>query len=153
MYDELLLRVTLVGRPILHGRSRAPRRWRRAYLVEHWPAADESEPTARGGAPLEPPDPDASGPGLRPLARRSRGYKVVIPPEYHGIRTCRRLYVEYVTGERELYDLPRDRADLHNLAATARPQLLRRLAARLARLKTCQGTECRAAEEARRVLP
>ena len=62
-------------------------------------------------------------------------------------------YVEYVTGERELYDLPRDRAELHNLAATARPQLLRRLAARLARLKTCQGTECRAAEEARRVLP
>ena len=139
--------------PLLHGRSRAPRRWRRAYLVEHWPVGDEGEPAARGGVPLEPPDPDASGPGPRRLALRSRGYQVVIPPEYHGIRTRRHLYVEYVTGERELYDLPRDRAELHNLAATARPRLLRRLAARLARLKTCQGTECRAAEEARRVLP
>jgi N-acetylglucosamine-6-sulfatase len=67
--------------------------------------------------------------------------------EFHGIRTHRHLYVEYVTGERELYDLRRDRFELNNLASTARPSLLRRLAAQLASLKTCQAAACREAEE------
>jgi arylsulfatase A-like enzyme len=135
--------------PLLHGRPRAPRPWRRAYLVEHWRPAAEDEPMAREGVPVEPPDPEERAAGPQRLARRPGA--MVIVPDFQGIRTRRHLYVEYVTGERELYDLRRDRAERHNLAATARPHLLRRLAARLARLKACAGAECRAAEEVRRV--
>jgi N-acetylglucosamine-6-sulfatase len=37
-------------------------------------------------------------------------------PGWWGVRTKRWLWVEYVTGERELYDLRRDPNELHNLA-------------------------------------
>ena len=70
----------------------------------------------------------------------------MVPPEYHGIRTARYLYVEYVTGEKELYDVRRDPAELHNLASTANPQLVAALSAEVARLKTCRAAACRAAE-------
>ena len=130
--------------PLLHRRAPASRRWRRAYLVERWQES-VTAPTARSDAPLEPLDADAPG----PRARRRRAAALNFSPEYHGIRTRRHLYVEYETGERELYDLRRDPAELHNVAATARRRLLRRLADRLARLKTCQGAGCRDAEERR----
>ena len=127
--------------PLLHPRAQVSRAWRRAYLVEHWRENDLTEPTARGDAPLEPPDQDEP----RPAVRRSRAGASIIP-EYHGIRTHRHLYVEYDTGERELYDLRRDPAELHNIAASARHRLVQRLANRLARLKTCQAAGCRDAE-------
>ncbi len=128
--------------PLLHPRARVSRGWRRVYLVEHWEENDVTEPTARGEAPLEPPDRDAPAP-----ARRGRAGNFI--PEYHGIRTRHHLYVKYETGERELYDLRSDPAELHNIAATARQRLVRRLASRLARLETCQGAGCREAEERR----
>ena len=53
-------------------------------------------------------------------------------PTYCGVRTERHVFVRYVTGEEELYDLARDPAQLENLAvdagsATLRRELLRRL--------------------------
>jgi arylsulfatase A-like enzyme len=50
-------------------------------------------------------------------------------PTYCGVRTTRWLFVRYVTGERELYDLVRDPYELRNLASTRLdivPRLLRR---------------------------
>jgi N-acetylglucosamine-6-sulfatase len=133
--------------PLLRGR-RAPG-WRRAYLVEHWQETDDVEPAARAAAPLEPPDPDPPGTAGLTVERETQAAAVDVLPEFHGIRTRRHLYVEYATGEKELYDLRRDPDELQNGAATARRPLLRRLAKQLARLKQCRAAGCRRAEERR----
>ncbi len=64
-----------------------------------------------------------------------------------GLRTARHTYVEYGTGERELYDLQADPFQLSNLAGTADPDLLRTFAERLAELKNCAATTCRMLED------
>jgi len=63
-------------------------------------------------------------------------------PEYHALRTRDRLYVEYATGERELYDLAADPYQLLNLYGPGRTEIPS-LAARLAALKACAGRACR----------
>lgn len=114
-------------RPLLAGDSVA---WRRAVLLERL-AAD----VARiAGAEEE------SGSALR------------IPP-YRALRTDDRLYVEYDTGERELYDVRADPYELRNLlAGTVEPEHLTeadRLAVWLAALRDCGAgsTPCRTAED------
>ena len=64
-------------------------------------------------------------------------------PGFVGLRSAERLYVEYATGERELYDLRKDPFQLENAYAKAEAVLRRRLAERLARLKDCRGSACR----------
>jgi N-acetylglucosamine-6-sulfatase len=65
-------------------------------------------------------------------------------PQFTGLRTPSHLYVEYGTGEAELYDLRRDPDELRNLAGTpAAAGLQRQLAERLARLRDCAGAACR----------
>ncbi len=65
-------------------------------------------------------------------------------PRFTGLRTPDHLYVEYQTGEVELYDLRTDPDELHNLAGTpAVAPLQRHLARRLARLRDCAGADCR----------
>jgi N-acetylglucosamine-6-sulfatase len=73
-------------------------------------------------------------------------------PNYSAIRTARYNYVEYGTGERELYDLEADPTELTNIYATASPALVSSLSSRLAALKGCAGsgtsaTSCRTAED------
>ena len=51
----------------------------------------------------------------RPILLRHVKYPRVAP-SFWGVRTERWTYVEYESGERELYDDGRDRAQLHNLA-------------------------------------
>jgi N-acetylglucosamine-6-sulfatase len=107
-----------------HGRSVGP--WRRQVLIEHH------------GRVLDSGDPDlpVSGSGN--------------PPSYEAMRTSHSLYVEYVTGEREYYDLRRDPFELHNIVAqlaTARARGLHRV---LLGLEHCHGArECWRAETAR----
>ena len=67
-------------------------------------------------------------------------------PWLKGLRTQNYLYVEYKTGEHELYDLRKDPHELQNTYASARPQLKQRLEARLDPLRHCKAEECRAAE-------
>ena len=63
---------------------------------------------------------------------------------FTGLRTRRYTYAEYESGDRELYDLRRDREQLDNLARDdRRPQLRARLSRRLAELRSCVGLrEC-----------
>ena len=77
------------------------------------------------GSTLEPPDPDQAGPDGQPRHREirdamllNRGAEI---PDYDGVRTSRYSYVQYGTGERELYDLRHDPDEVHNLAGTVRP--------------------------------
>ena len=64
-----------------------------------------------------------------------------------GVRTARHTYVEYGTGERELFDLEADPYQLENLARRADPDLLHAFAERLAELKNCAAATCRMLED------
>jgi N-acetylglucosamine-6-sulfatase len=98
---------------LLHG-ARA-RGWRKEILVEH-----HGRVTDRG-------DPD--------LPARGSGN----PPSYEAIRTRDSLYVEYITGEREYYDLARDPFELDNIAARLPRARLRRLHRTLIAIERCHG--------------
>lgn len=119
--------------------------WRQAFLLENGNVALRSE--AELNTPvtdvedglLEPEDP------LQNEAQQRQGLGI---PAYRGIRTKDYLYVEYVTGERELYDLNKDPYELQNLSATADPALLKQLSSWLAELRRCVAASCRAAEAA-----
>ncbi|HEV2743612.1 MAG TPA: sulfatase/phosphatase domain-containing protein, partial [Rubrobacter sp.] len=72
-------------------------------------------------------------------------------PDYSAIRTSRYNYVEYATGERELYDLSADPTELTNIYGSAPRTLISDLHARLDKLKTCKradtsATSCTTAE-------
>lgn len=111
--------------PLLRASAPPAWQWRQAFVAEHY----AGQPTA----PL----------GGQPRRRGARGV-----PEVFALRAREFVYMEYETGERELYDLQKDPYELQNLAGTAAPGLLARLSARLAELRRCGGTECRSAEDA-----
>ena len=104
---------------VLRGRRPAP--WRDAVLIEH------HHPETPNG------DPDA------------QTYSSGNPPSYEALRTRSELYVEYVDGEREWYDLTTDPDQLHNrydeLSQDARDGLHNRLMW----LEACHGAGCRRA--------
>jgi N-acetylglucosamine-6-sulfatase len=81
--------------------------------------------------------------------RNETSYRSVTPvPPYRAVRTQRYLYVEYKTGERELYDLRRDPYELHSLHDSADKDLISKLGARLDALRDCAGNGCRTVEDA-----
>ncbi len=65
---------------------------------------------------------------------------------FQALRTEELIYVEYLTGERELYDLVQDPYQIDNLASEANPSLVRALSKRLARMTACTADSCRAIE-------
>lgn len=67
-------------------------------------------------------------------------------PSYKAVRTKDHLYVDYVTGEHELYDLNTDPYELDNVYDSADPALKERLDSRLGSLRGCAGASCRDAE-------
>lgn len=71
-------------------------------------------------------------------------------PAYRALRSTDWLYVEYATGERELYDERADPYQLSNLAATADTSdtsLMERFSERLQELSVCTGAGCRVMED------
>ena len=130
---------------------------RRAFLIEHWREVGRIDTPERKRVSLEPEDrdqtPDPPGKSrprfadLPPRLRREtvRGAIAALDriPEYHGLRTAKYTYVEYDTGERELYDLSRDPAELKNIVASAPRSVLRELHGRLHALERCRGASCR----------
>jgi N-acetylglucosamine-6-sulfatase len=69
------------------------------------------------------------------------------PPSYMGVRTETHKYVEYQTGEKELYDLESDPYETESLHEIAGSSLVQELRAKLNALKTCTGDGCREAED------
>ncbi len=115
-------------------------------LIEHY--ANAGTRADRRAAAAGDPDDDASPPdqGLPPSVanlKAPRKQLAVAIPTYRALRTDRYLYVEYTTGEKQLYDVRADPDELHNLATTAGSAVLTPLANRLARLATCAGATCR----------
>jgi N-acetylglucosamine-6-sulfatase len=99
--------------PLLHGTPVAG--WRNAVLIEHHhPMPSRTDPDAQSSV---------SG----------------NPPSYEAMRTKDFLYVEYIDGEREFYDLRTDPYELHNLAAGLSFAQLNALHAELLGLQDCHG--------------
>jgi arylsulfatase A-like enzyme len=67
-------------------------------------------------------------------------------PRMKALRTRDHLYVEYETGERELYDLKADPYQLRNVYESAPSDLKKRLESQLGTLGKCASEECRIAE-------
>jgi arylsulfatase A-like enzyme len=64
-------------------------------------------------------------------------------PDFFGVRTDDYAYVEYSTGEVELYDVHADPYERANQVYANPTALLQQLADRVATLKACRGASCR----------
>ena len=129
-----------------------PREWRQCFLIENGLITPQIQTRAARQVPNTPPEllepPDADDEDAETDATPT-GQRVPLGvPVYRGIRMNEYSYVEYVTGEKELYNLKSDPYQLQNLAAKADANLLTQLAARLKQMTTCTGATCRSIENA-----
>jgi arylsulfatase A-like enzyme len=129
--------------PLLRGDELAA--WRDAYLVSYWAGrVSSAEATAESDGTLEPPDGDLSSSGEEADPNI---------PAFKALRTDRYLYVEYQTGESELYDMKVDPWQLDNLASSADSNLLKAFSAWLKLLSNCKGAGCLTADREPRRFP
>ncbi|MEN9564968.1 MAG: hypothetical protein RLZZ69_164 [Cyanobacteriota bacterium] len=77
------------------------------------------------------------------LQHRLNRKTIPLIPDYKGLRTPNCTYVQYATGEQELYNLKQDPDQLQNLAKIIRPQVIKEYARRLIHLGSCRGETCR----------
>jgi arylsulfatase A-like enzyme len=123
--------------PLLGGH--APAVWRNAVLLQHAAEVVDTEPHLRDSVltTLEPED--VVGTAAQAAAES--------PPPFEGVRTKKYTYVEYASGEKELYDHDTDPAEVTNIAATASPTITAPLAAIVHAMHGCKGAACRQAEQ------
>ena len=113
--------------PQLHGEQTTSSR--HAFLLELFAPITRARPTSAA---------EVSDEGSKPT-------RAVTP--YRALRTADATYVEYETGERELYDLQADPYQLNNLAGKADAARVTGLSTRLAQLAGCSGASCRVIED------
>jgi hypothetical protein len=116
-------------------RGEAPSAWRQVLLLEHKPDNSDDSLALTDGTrePADPFETLGDGPGIS---------------VFSGVRTASGLtYIEYETGEFELYDNLADPAQLTNAYVSAPADLKGRLAASVASLRTAAGAALRRAEE------
>ena len=104
--------------PLLTGTASTP--WRTATLTENL------------GNAL-PGDPD---------------YEPFQAPPFHALRSRQWLYVEYLNGDRELYNEVADPFEMHNIYPTTKLSIRAQLHAQLKKLVSCAGPSCRIADSA-----
>jgi N-acetylglucosamine-6-sulfatase len=73
----------------------------------------------------------------------NRGDEESAIPSWIGLRTTDSTYVEYASGDMELYDLPGDPYQLESLRGRKVKNQIDALADRLAQLRACRGAACR----------
>ncbi|MBI3741214.1 MAG: sulfatase [Chloroflexi bacterium] len=123
--------------------------WRQVFLLQHGGLAQLSAPV-RPAQPKNLPTPRVT-PTRTPIAgvpepddaqetqiTGGRGTNGITP--FVGLRTKDFTYVEYTTGEKELYDLKADPYQLQNIA-TKSADVVKQLAAILAELRKCAGAQ------------
>jgi arylsulfatase A-like enzyme len=134
--------------PLMTAPDHPPDGWRQLYLLEHW----QSTSVVPTGEPsdLDQLDSESGGPTTTIPGQVPRGSRI---PEFQGMRLSSLTYVEYINGEKELYDLAKDPDQLDNIAASANPELLSKLHERLDAMRTCAGDACRQIESKPLDLP
>jgi N-acetylglucosamine-6-sulfatase len=104
--------------------------WREAYLIEHYISKSESyEDYAKEDLPEKESLLDTEN------LQDSGAYR----PAFKGLRTNDSLYVEYNTGERELYDLIKDPYQIENLADSAEKGYIEEFSMWLNRVSSARG--------------
>jgi len=137
-------------KPLLTDEPTSLEDWRQRFLIE---AVAE-----RGGVPSPPllneseVTPLLTGDPLPNNWRRTSAASAQLSEEWgrpwmKALRTNNYLYVEYKTGEHELYDLRKDPYELDNEYASVPAELKKRLEEQLDVLRQCSAAECRAAED------
>jgi arylsulfatase A-like enzyme len=135
---------------------------RHGLLLEHMAGNVDLAPTFAEWAGAEIPEVDGRSfaPLLRDGAPGPEEWRQAFPltyekaseevpqPDWRGVRTRDYVYVEYGTGEREMYDMRTDPFQLQNAAASADPALLARLSQLTAVLNACKTDHCRQLEDA-----
>jgi N-acetylglucosamine-6-sulfatase len=115
-------------------------RTRRPILFESFVETNDVEANGQPEAPAEPV------PAARPSAsgRGGASASIVAPPkDYVGIRLGPYKYIEWPTGEKELYDVNKDPYELNNLARVRNLSPIRAfLHAQLTELVDCVGRAC-----------
>lgn len=125
-------------------------KWRQAFSLEWGPYQVDQltlQQTPAGTVEpenLEPLDQDETDATALPAAKQ----KSQAIPFFRGVRLQTLSYVEYNTGEIELYNIKNDPYQLNNLASTADPKLLQQFAQRVKQLATCKAAGCRTIEDA-----
>ena len=119
-------------------------RTRRPILFESFVETNDVE--ANGAPNTEPSGPITPGPAAR-AARASGGgatASIVAPPkDYLGIRLGPYKYIEWPSGEKELYDVTKDPYELNNIVKVPNLSPIRAfLHAQLVRLEGCVGRTC-----------
>jgi arylsulfatase A-like enzyme len=131
--------------PLLDKNPPAQKSWRQSYLIEHW---NQKAANPQTEEEREPNDLDQQNQPTRQNRRRQNLRAARSPiPEYQGIRTDTYVYIEYATGEKELYDLKKDPAELNNIASTVSSALLKKFQERLNEMRGCAAEQCRKAED------
>jgi N-acetylglucosamine-6-sulfatase len=113
--------------PLLHPRRRRALRWRTLALVEHRYDTDRNDP-----------DYEAGKLGGDPTTYRALRISAPHLPGFRG--RVEAVYVEYLDGEREYYDIARDPYEQRNIVGRLRPAQRHELHMLLGRLKRCHGT-------------
>jgi arylsulfatase A-like enzyme len=117
--------------PFLRGLpGQTPAGWRQAVLLEQF-AFPPAPPSA--DSVIEPPDPQDEK-------------AVTSYPAHLGLRTADFKFVEYDTGEREVYDLHADPDETNNLRNRLPPSWLNSLSGIVHGLGNCAGATCRQLE-------
>lgn len=125
--------------PLLHPEDHPPPAWRQAYLVMQGSVDDETVNNLETlklmglGLPLDPITGKVSLSGVS-------SYDI---PSFNALRLGNALYVEYETGERELYNMVNDPYQLVNIYEGADQALINRLSSWVSRLSQCSGASCR----------
>jgi len=114
--------------PLLGKRAPSLADWRQGVLIEHYPG----------------PEPFMSKFEKMLFEAKEKPHLTA----YKAVRSNDHLYVEYRSGESELYDLRKDPDELHSIVKEADPALVKRLSSWIKHVARCSGAGCRPAEEA-----
>ena len=116
-------------------------RSRRPILFESFVETADVEANGQPTAPAERARPKA---GASSSSRNGASASIVAPPkDYLGIRLGPYKYIEWPSGEKELYDITKDPYELNNIVRVRNLSPIRAfLHAQLVRLESCVGKRC-----------
>jgi N-acetylglucosamine-6-sulfatase len=116
-------------------------RSRRPILFESFVETADVE---ANGQPSAPAERARAGAGASSSSRTGASASIVAPPkDYIGIRLGPYKYIEWPSGEKELYDITKDPYELNNIVRVRNLSPIRAfLHAQLVRLEACVGRTC-----------